>query len=627
MCGIVGICYLDPERRAGEAGVKRMADRIVHRGPDDSGYHVEGNVALGMRRLSIIDIGGGHQPMYSPDGRLVIVFNGEMFNFREERSALERGGHVFATGSDTEVVLHLYAQYGLAFTEHLNGMFALAILDRQDRTLIIVRDRIGIKPLYYYADAEVLAFASEIKALLALPQVTARLDPDGLTAYLRYGYTPAPYTLFRGVRKLPAARTLVLRQGALAEREYWRPSYRDKWRDCEDALKERLSSILADAVRLQMVADVPIGAFLSGGFDSSGIVHLMCEQAQAPVNTYSIGFGAGFAAHDELEAAGRLARDYGTRHHEIVARPAMADMLPSLIAALDEPVADSSFPLTYLVARLARASSTVILSGVGGDEVFGGYRRYLNVTLSRYVRKVPPLVRKRALMPIVRMMPADRNGRVSNLARLGRVYLGVADLTAQEQYGQYTQVFGPELLEALAAAGGRVPDFYARYVAECDSDEPLDRMMYFDLKTSLPEQLLMLTDKMTMAASLEARVPLLDHRLVEFAARLPTQQKVRHLRLRHLQKEAFRGRLPSYVYARRKKGFGAPVGTWLRGELRPLVAELLAEPRLRSQGIFDPRTVARLVRDHMARKEDYTDQLWALVVFQLWLRAYGVTSL
>ena len=626
MCGIVGICYLDPERRAGEADVQAMADRIVHRGPDDSGFHAEGNVALGMRRLSIIDLGGGHQPMYSPDGRFVIVFNGEMFNFRDERRALERLGHVFATSSDTEVVLHLYAQHGLAFTDHLNGMFALAIWDRLEHKLVIVRDRIGIKPLYYYADAHLLAFASEIKALLALPQLPVRLDQDGLVAYLRYGCTPAPYTLFRGIRKLAPARAMVLERGRLAEHEYWRPSYREKWRDSDGALKERLYSILADAVRLQMIADVPIGAFLSGGFDSSGIVHLMCEQARAPVSTYSVGFGAGFEAHDELDATGRFARDYGTRHHEIVARPAMADMLPSLIAALDEPVVDSSFPLTYLVAKLARESSTVILSGVGGDEVFGGYRRYLNVTLSKYVRRLPPVVRNRALLPIARLVPADRNGHLSNLARLGRAYLTVADLAAEEQYGRYTQVFGPEALEALAAAEGWVPDLYARCIAECDSDEPLDRMMYFDLKTSLPEQLLMLTDKMTMAVSLEARVPLLDHRVVEFAARLRPEQKIRHLRLRHMQKEAFRGRLPPYVYAQRKKGFGAPVGTWLRAELRPMIADLLAEPRLRSQGIFDTRTVARLVRDHLTRREDHTDQLWGLVAFQLWLRAYGLSS-
>jgi len=626
MCGIVGIHYMDRERRAEEAHVRDMASRITHRGPDDSGFHVEGNLALGMRRLSIIDLGGGHQPIYTPDGRYVIVFNGEMFNYREKRGELESRGHAFATASDTEVVLRLYAEHGLSFTEHLNGMFALAIWDRRDRRLVIARDRIGVKPLYYVADGEKLLFASEIKALLAFPGVRAQLDREGLAAYLRHGFTPAPYTLFRGVRKLPPAHVLMLEDGAVTEREYWRPSYREKWRDPEPVLKERLYALLEDAVRLQMIADVPIGAFLSGGFDSSGIVHLMCRNASAPVNTYSVGFGAGFDAHNELDAANRFAADHHTRHHQIIARAAVAELLPSLVAALDEPLADSSFLLTYLVAKLARESSTVILSGVGGDEVFGGYRRYLNVSLSKYVRGVPAAIRNGALMPLMRWVPADRNGRVSNLARLCRAYLSVADLPAEAQYGRYTQVFDRDFIATLAAGAEAVPDTYARYVSECEGDELLDKMMYFDLKTSLPEQLLMLTDKMTMAVSLEARVPLLDHRVVEFAARLPTELKIRHLELRYLQKEAFRGRLPPYVYSQRKKGFGAPVGAWLRNELRPLLEDVLAEPYLKSQGIFDPAVVRRMAHDHFRRSEDHTDQLWGLVVFQLWQRSYGLST-
>jgi asparagine synthase (glutamine-hydrolysing) len=624
MCGIVGIYYFDPERRVRESELKRMTDRIVHRGPDDAGFHVDGNMGLGMRRLSIIDVGGGHQPIYTPDGRYVIVFNGEVFNFQEQRTELRRRGHEFTTQTDTEVVLHLYVEHGLRFTEYLNGMFGLAIWDREQRELVIVRDRVGIKPLYYYRDDRVVVFASEIKSLFALPIIRPELNLEGLGAYLRYGFTPAPYTLFKAVRKLAPAHRLRLAGTTVEEREYWRLSYRDKLLESEEELKERLYALVGDSVERQMVADVPIGAFLSGGFDSSGIVHLMSRVSRGPVSTYSVGFGAGFDQYNELDAAGRFARDHGTRHHQIVVRPDVADILPKLVAALDEPVADSSFLLTYLVASLARKSSTVILSGVGGDELFGGYRRYLNVSLGSYVEGIPAAVRQFGLGSLLRILPADRNGRVTNIVRLARSYLDSAGLPLAEQYGRYTRVFAPDTAVELAASAQSVPDYYAVYSNQCDGDELLDKLMYFDFKMSLPEQLLMLTDKMTMAVSLEGRVPLLDHRVVEFAARLPARLKVNGLRLRYLQKEAFRGHLPDYVYTQRKKGFGAPVGVWLREELRPMLNDLLSESYLKNQGLFSPAAASDLVRRHFDRTEDYTDQLWALTVFQLWYRSYGL---
>jgi asparagine synthase (glutamine-hydrolysing) len=624
MCGIVGIYYFEQDREVELAHVRAMADRIAHRGPDDSGFHVEGNVGLGMRRLSIIDITGGYQPIYTPDGRYVIVFNGEMFNFQEEREALRRCGHQLATQTDTEVVLHLYAEHGLAFTDYLNGMYALCIYDRLQRDLIIVRDRVGVKPLYYYQDERVLLFASEIKALFAFPGVRPALDMEGLGAYLSYGFTPAPYTLLRGVRKLAPATYLRVRDSRVEQREYWRPSYAQKLADSEEALKERLYALLADAVRRQMIADVPLGAFLSGGFDSSGIVHLMSEISPGPVSTYSIGFGEGFEAYNELEAASRFARDHATRQHELVVKPDVAGLLPQLVYALDEPVADSSFLLTHLIAKLARQSVKVILSGVGGDEVFGGYRRYLDASVGNYVAAVPRVVRQFGVTPLLRMLPADRNGRVSNVVRLARSYMATADLPSSERYGRYTQVFTADVVSELAVRSEGVPDYYRQLCDACDSPELLDKLMYFDLKTSLPEQLLLLTDKMTMAVSLEARVPLLDHRVVEFAARLPSKLKVNGLKLRYLQKETFRGRLPDYVYVQRKKGFGAPVGAWLREELAPLCTELLGEAYLRAQGLFSPAIVAELVRRHRARVEDHTDQLWALTVFQLWCRSYAL---
>lgn len=623
MCGIVGIYYFNPEHAVIETHLQAMANRIVHRGPDDAGYYVEANIGIGMRRLSIIDVSGGHQPICTPDGRYVIVFNGEVYNFKEKREELEHAGHNFQTHTDTEVVLHLYAEYGIDFTDHLNGMFGLAIWDRSERELIIVRDRIGIKPLYYYRDQEKIVFASEIKAILAYPGIVATLDLEGLGAYLRYGFTPPPYTLFKGIHKLPPAHWLRLRADTLEEREYWQLNYRDKFSHSELELKEHLYSLLADSVRRQMIADVPLGAFLSGGFDSSGIVHLMSELASEPVNTYSIGFGKGYETYNELDAAARFAHHYGAMHHEIIVTPDVVDLFPNLIATLDEPVADSSFLVTYLVAKLARETVTVILSGVGGDELFGGYRRYLNVTFGRYLQMIPKIIRNSLLKPLLNKLPVDRNSRFLNLARLARAYLAAGDLPVAEQYGRYTLIFDDHFLRELAPHAAAVPDYYSRHFNECETDDLLDKLMYFDLKMSLPEQLLMLTDKMTMAVSLEARVPYLDHRLVEFAARLPTHLKLKGRDLRYLQKETFRGRFPSYVYAQRKKGFGAPVGVWLRNELRELVEDVLGKPYLMSQGIFNTNAVARLVRNHYTQREDHTDQLLALTAFQLWWRSYN----
>ena len=607
MCGIVGIYHFNSERPVFESDLRAMADRIIHRGPDDAGYHVEANVGIGMRRLSVIDVGGGHQPIYTPDGRYVIVFNGEVYNFREERALLERT-HAFRTNTDTEVVLFLYAEYGLDFVSHLNGMFALAIWDRAQHELVLVRDHIGIKPLYYYRDSERVVFSSEIKAILAHPDVRVALDLQGMSSFLRHGFTPAPYTLFKGIHKLSAAHWLRLGNGLLEEKEYWRLSYGEKFTQSEGELKERLYALLTDSVRHQMISDVPLGAFLSGGYDSSGIVHLMSEIANIPIKTYSIGFGKGYETYNELEDASRFAHDYRTVHNEIVVRPDAAELFPKLIYSLDEPIADSSFLVTYLVAKLARESVTVILSGVGGDELFGGYRRYLSVSLNRYLNFVPPMLRDKVLGALLRQLPVDRNSKIGNLSRLARGYLAVTDLPVEQQYARYTSLFNASFKDELVQGSVEEQDRYSSFFQECDSDELLDKLMYFDLKMSLPEQLLMLTDKMTMSVSLEARVPFLDHRVVEFAARLPTRLKIRNTKLRYLQKETFRGRFPGYVYSRRKKGFGAPVGVWLRNELREMVEELLGSRYLAGQGIFQPKPVARLVRDHYDRREDNTDQ-------------------
>ena len=622
MCGIVGLYYFDSSRTVQADEVKAMADRIVHRGPDDEGFFVRRNIGLGMRRLSIIDLAGGHQPISTPDGGKVIVFNGEVYNFRDHRPELERRGHQFSTRTDTEVVLHLYDEYGLDFLDHANGMFGLAIWDEPARRLVVARDRIGIKPLYYYRDEEKLVFASEIKAILALPSVRAELEPATLEVYLIYGFTPAPYTLFRGISKLPPGHRMRIEGRQVHIEPYWRLSYLPKATASETELRDELFELLKDAVRYQLVADVPLGAFLSSGIDSSGIVHLMRDLGAGQINTYTIGFGKGYAAYNEMDAAHRFAEDYGTNHHEILVEPEVADLFPRLIAMLDEPVADSSFLVTYLVSRLARETVKVILSGVGGDELFGGYRRYLNVQLGRYARVIPGWLRRNVLERVLQALPADRNSALFNYVRLARAYVRTADLPLDRQYAAYTSVVSEEARRDLLTASGTVEDLHQKYFDECDSPEPLDRLMYFDLKTSLPEQLLMLTDKMAMAVSLEGRVPFLDHRVVEFAARLPVDLKLRGFKLRYLQKAVFRDRFPPYVFEQKKRGFGAPIGSWIRNELKDLTFDLLSESHLKEQGLFHYPTVQRMLDSHFHMREDHTDSLLALIAFQIWHRTY-----
>lgn len=622
MCGIAGIYYFDIARKVEMPDLKQMTDSIIHRGPDDEGFYNYQNVGLAMRRLSIIDLSGGHQPIFSEDQQKIIVFNGEVYNFIDHRPELEQKGYNFQTKTDTEVVLNLYQEYGPDFLSKLNGMFGLAIWDHSKQELVVARDRIGIKPLYYYRDNEKIVFASEIKAILALPEIRAELDIKGFGVFLKYGFTPAPYTLFKNIYKLPPAHFLRIRGKHVDIKPYWKLSYLPKHTGSEGQIKESLYDILKSSVKYRMIADVPLGSFLSGGIDSSGIVHMMSEIGIKNINTYCIGFGKGYEFYNELEAANRFAKDYKTNHHEILVKPDVVTLFPELIAHLDEPLADSSFLVTYLVSKLARETVTVILSGVGGDELFGGYRRYLNVQMNKYLKIMPLWFRRHILKKVVNSLPVDRNNTLLNYFRLAKAYLNTADLVLQQQYEQYTSVFDDDFRQQIALESQSVPNYYERYFEECDSPDILDKIMYFDLKTSLPDQLLMLSDKMSMATSVEARVPFLDHRVVEYAARIPSQLKLKGFKLRHIQKKIFENRFPGYVFQQKKKGFGAPVGTWIRNELKEMTYDLLSEEYLRKQGVFNHLTVQKTLDDHFQMKEDYTDNLLALIVFQIWYQKY-----
>ena len=622
MCGIFGVLNLDGSP-AERAALQAMARVSVHRGPDDEGVHLDGACGIGMRRLSIIDLEGGHQPLSSADGSLTLVCNGEIYNFRELRRELQRLGHRFATASDSEVLLHGYAQWGEEVVQRLNGMYGFALWDARRRRLLLGRDRLGVKPLYVYRDSRRLAFASEAKALLALPGVRAEIEPAALYSYLNLGYVAAPLSLFKGIRKLPPATLLSADAGRMEERRYWSVPETTEQGVGEGEWIERIRQRLDESVRMQMVSDVPIGAFLSGGVDSSSVVAMMAGHSSRPIRTYAIGFegAAAEAYYNELPYARRVAELFGTEHQEILVRPDTAALLPRLLWHLDEPVSDSAFITTYLVSEFARRDVTVILSGVGGDELFGGYRRYLGDHYRARFERLPAWMRRTAAAAGKRL-PSDRHTPLLNLSRLAKGFLETAALPFEERYRSYVEVFpGHEAARLLRADGVR-PDRIAEAFLSAGGDDGLNRMLAVDAQTQLPDDLLLLTDKMSMATSLECRVPLLDHELVELAARMPQHIKVRGGRLKHAMKQAMSDLLPPDILDRKKRGFGTPMGAWLKSELAPLVHELLSDASIEARGLFHPAPVRQLIAQHEANRIDGTDRLLALMNLEIWARLF-----
>jgi asparagine synthase (glutamine-hydrolysing) len=601
-----------------------MGAQTVHRGPDDEGHYSSGSLAFGMRRLSIIDVGGGHQPLSNEDDTLWLVANGEIYNYRELRTELAAAGHRFKTGSDCETILHLYETHGDDGVLRLNGMFAFALWDSARRRLLLGRDRLGIKPLYLWQDAQQLIFASEAKALLEVPGVERELDPDALQSYLALGYVPAPQSIFRGIRKLPPGTLLSAEGGRVAERRYWRvPQALDRGVD-EEQWIERVRTRLDTAVKMQMVSDVPIGTFLSGGIDSSAVVAFMATHSDQPVKTYSIGFDGGEAEayYNELDYARQVAELFHTDHHEILVRPDVVSLLPRLLWHMDEPVADTAFITTYLVSEFARREVTVILSGVGGDELFGGYRRYLGDHYHEYFDRLPRGL-QRAAYALGERLPSDRHSPMLNVMRLAKGFLATAGLPFDERYRSYVQCFSEDMAaEMMPGWRERERDPLAMALAAASSDDHVNRMLCVDAETQLPDDLLLLTDRMSMAVSLECRVPLLDHELVELAARMPGDIKIHGGRLKHVMKAALKELLPPEIIERKKRGFGTPMGAWLKGELRPLLRELLSTEAVASRNLFRPAAVETLIAAHEGNLTDGTDQLLALLNLEVWARIY-----
>jgi len=624
MCGIYGIIALDGQI-IDPTLIRKMGVVIAHRGPDDEGVYADGPCAIGMRRLSIIDLAGGHQPIGNADRTLWVVCNGEIYNFRELRTELAKKGHDFQTGSDSEVLIHAYAEYGDDFVIHLNGMFGFALWDSRRRRLLVGRDRLGIKPIYYAICDNTFAFASEAKALLTLPGLQQRkVDETALQSYLELGYVPAPYSIFRGIRKLPPASVVTVQDQDVRVRSYWAPPQEIDNKPTERDWVEQVRFQLARSVEMQMVSDVPIGAFLSGGIDSSAVVAFMAKSSAQPIRTYSIGFGGSRADdyYNELPYARQIAKIFRTDHREILVRPDVVALLPHLLWHMDEPIADTAFITTYLVSEFARKDVKVILSGVGGDELFGGYRRYLgDHLLGRFNRLPLPL--RWAAVRAASVLPADRHSPMLNLFRYAKGFLASANQPLDQRYDSYVRVFAPDaardlLLEPPATAYHAVAEAF-KHSAGGDA---LNRMLVVDLQTQLPDDLLLLTDKMTMATSVECRVPLLDHDLVELTARMPEAIKIRGGRLKHVMRQALDGLLPREILERKKRGFGTPMGAWLKGELAPLLRSVLSPASLSARGCFRPEAVARLISAHERNQIDGTDPLLALLNFEIWARMY-----
>ncbi|OHC80874.1 MAG: asparagine synthase (glutamine-hydrolyzing) [Rhodoferax sp. RIFCSPLOWO2_12_FULL_60_11] len=623
MCGIHGIYRFDGQGVA-PALLSAMGNVTRHRGPDDEGMHIDGPCGIAMRRLSIIDLAGGHQPLSNVDETLWLVCNGEIYNYRELRSELQAKGYHFKTGSDSEVLLHLYEAEGDDFVLRLNGMFDFALWDVRRHRLLIGRDRVGVKPLYVMQDGQRLAFATEAKALLTLPGVSAELNRSAVASYLHLGYVAAPDCIFKGIRKLPPATLLAVENGQVREWRYWRLSPGMNQDLSEREWIERVRAQLDASVRMQMVSDVPIGAFLSGGVDSSAVVGFMAKHSQQPIRTYAIGFSGGEAEalYNELPYARRVAKLFGTQHREIVVRPDVVSLLPKLLWHMDEPLSDTAFITTFLVSEFARQDVKVILSGVGGDELFGGYRRYLGDHYAQQYRRLPGWLRRSAAS-IAGRLPVDRHSGLLNTLRLAKGFLSSAEMGADDRYRSYLQVLDREAVSALLMQPDAAQtDPLELAFAGAGHEDPLNRMFAVDAQTQLPDDLLMLTDKMSMAVSLECRVPLLDHQLVELAASMPAAIKVRGGHLKHVLKEALSDLLPADILERKKRGFGTPMGAWLKNELAPLLGRLLAPDVIQRRGLFRQPVIDRLVADHQANRIDGTDALLALLNLEIWSRIY-----
>jgi asparagine synthase (glutamine-hydrolysing) len=621
MCGIAGIVCTAADQRIEAATIHRMCQAIVHRGPDDEGIFVKDGTGFGMRRLSIIDLAGGHQPVFNEDRSVWVVFNGEIYNFAQLRSELQSRGHRLSTHSDTEVIVHLYEEVGSDCVHQLRGMFAFALFDERRRKVLIARDRLGEKPLHYAFDGQRLLFGSEIKAILAVAPELAQIDRQALRQYIQFGYIPDPATSFLGIKKLPAGHLLELEDSKLSVSQYWDlPEYGTHSPASEEECLEELEHRLAEAVKLRLIADVPLGAFLSGGADSSTIVALMARSSSRPVKTFSIGFRQ--KDFDETPYARLVAQKFGTEHHELILEPDVVSSVETLTHSLEEPFGDPSALPTYYVSCLARQHVTVALSGDAGDEVFAGYDRYRVTLRDRSFRWIPAWMRHIYREHIHKLVPHRAPGRsLSYSISLPWQERYLEDISLQPLQRQMA-LFSEDFM--VPAPGESDPfDLFRSYVESAPARDPLSRLLYLDSKTYLPADILTKVDRMSMLTSLEARAPMVDHVFLEWATGLTSEWKMRGGKQKYiLRKLAERVGVPREALYRPKQGFALPLVHWTRYELKDLILAVLLEPRTLQRGYLNPRCVHQLLDEHFRRRRNHAGRIWRLLMFELWHRNY-----
>lgn len=622
MCGITG--FFNPEKQApmneSRETIQRMCDVIQHRGPDDQGYFmVLGGATLGHRRLSIIDLNTGQQPISNEDGTIWIVFNGEIYNYRELRSRLIAKGHQFTTNTDTETIVHLYEDEGEDCVKYLRGIFAFAIYDNNNRQLFLARDHVGVKPLHYAVAGSEIIFGSEIKSLLQHPSVKREVNLPAVSDFLTFSYVPDPDTAFLGIHKLEPGHTLIVKDGRIRTKKYWDFDFSEiSPARSEAEYVEELREHLADAVRSQLVSDVPIGAFLSGGVDSSTIVALMTRELNYPVKTFSIGFTE--ASFDELKYARATAEHFGTEHHEFVVTPDVCKIVEEVVWHHDEPFADVSSVPTYMVSKLASEHVKVVLSGDGSDEIFAGYERYAQDRRKESFEKIPGWFRKNLLRPLSQALPRRA---------YGKNFLRNISLDPASRYVDSISFFHPDLQHELLSNQMRnalkhynSSDKYVETYNASNAQDHTARLLHLDSKTYLPGDILAKVDRMSMALSLESRVPFLDHTLIEYATRIPIHLKLNGLTTKHILKQAVTGLIPEEIIHRRKQGFDVPIREWFKHDLRPMLHDILLDRKTRERGYFNERAITSIIKEHERGRRNYARHLWGLLTFELWHRAF-----
>jgi asparagine synthase (glutamine-hydrolysing) len=638
MCGIVGAINW------GDSGtLARMNNVQAHRGPDDEGLWEtrlpdDGFIGLGSRRLAILDLSpAGHMPMSTPNGRLTITYNGEVYNYPELRRELELKGYKFRSRTDTEAVLYLYQEYGAASVSHLNGMFAFAIWDDERKELFLARDHFGIKPLYYCHQGARFAFASEIKALLEIPGMPRSMNLRALNQYLTFLWVPDPLTMFDQIVKLPAGHRAFYRDGALRVEQYWDlrfPAADNDFNANEAELTQELRERFTASVKSQLLSDVPLGSFLSAGLDSSSIVAAMSQVSPAPPRTYTIAFPdkyrRGEVTFDDTDVARRTANHFGCDHTEIVVEPDVVDLLPKLIWHMDEPVADPAIIAAYLVNREARKTVTVLLSGVGGDELFAGYRKHAAYDLAQKYRRIPSAVRQKFIEPLVMSLPSMRGTSVKGHIRLAKKMVRSASLSPRDYFlmnstylteGQKESLYAPGVRESINGNGAW--SRHMDYFEQVSGADFLNQMLYLDTKAFMVSLNLTYNDKMSMASSVEVRVPFLDWELAEWvASNVPPGLKLQGRTTKHILREAMRPLLPPEVLEQKKAGFGAPADYWLANDLREMVDDLLSESNLKTRGLFNPASVRLLVEEQRSGRQDWSAQVWQFLTLELWMRVF-----